>query len=176
MRKKAFAISARSYGGFTLIEIIVVVVILSIAALLAAPMLGSAADFQVKSAASQIASDLDYARGLAVTHQKACSVVFDPSAETYEIRDESGNLVQHPVRPGGFHVDFTTDSRTSRVNIREADFDGSTILTFDYLGAPYSDTGTASPLNAGSVTLQADHFTFRVNVEPVTGYVTITQL
>jgi len=176
MRKKEFERPIRSHAGFTLIEIIVVMVILSIAALLAVPMLGNAADFQVKSAAAQIASDLDYARGLAVTHQKVFSVVFDPSKETYKIQDVSGNLVSHPVRPGGFHVDFTRDSRLSRVNISDADFDGDTTLTFDYLGAPYSGSGTAVPLNAGSITLQADQFTFRENVEPVTGYVMITQL
>lgn len=164
--------------GFTLVEIIIVVVILSIAAFLTVPVLSSAADIQVRAAANRIAADLDYAKGLAITNQQAYSVVFDISNESYEIQDEIGNTVENPVRPGtGFVVEFS-NTDLDRVDIVDADFDAdiTKAITFDYLGSPYSGNSTSTPLNSGQITLQADNFSIVIDVEPVTGYVTISGL
>jgi prepilin-type N-terminal cleavage/methylation domain-containing protein len=164
--------------AFTLIELIVVVMILGIASIIAVPMMSSAADMQVRSAANRLAADLDYAKNLAMTHQKAFSVVFVPSAESYDIRETSTDtLINDPMRPGStYAVDFTADSRLSRVNIVSANFDSdiSNAVTFDYLGNPYSGKGLTTSLTAGRITLQADNFTLYVDIEPVTGYITIT--
>jgi len=167
----------RTREGFTLIEIIVTIVILAVAALVAIPVFSTGADMQVRSAANKIAADLDYAKGLAVTHQENYTVVFDPSTESYQIQDDTAAVIAHPIRPGDFIEDLGADRRLSRVNISDVDFDSdvSNAVTFDYLGAPYSGTDTNSPLNSGRITLQADSFTLYVDVEPVTGYVTITQ-
>ena len=159
--------------GFTLIELIIVVVILSIAALMAVPAVSNAADIQVRSAANQIAADLDYAKGLAITHQSRYTVVFDVANESYQIQDSDGNLIEHSVNPGNFVVNFSNNG-LDRVDLTGADFDGENALTFDYLGSPYSGTDTSAPLNTGQITLQADGFTLTVDVEPVTGYVTIS--
>ncbi len=164
-----------SKGGFTLLELLVVVVILGIAALVAVPAFSGAADMQVRAAANRIAADLDYAKGLAVTHQKDYSVVFDTANEAYQIEDNTGTPVDNPVRPGSqYVVSLKTDSNFSRVNIATAAFNtvANHSVTFDYLGSPY-DTNR-DPLNTGRVTLQADTFTLYVDVEPMTGYVTIT--
>ena len=168
----------RDRNGFTLVEIIIVVVILGIAAMMAVPMLSSAADMQVRSAANRIAADLDYTKNLAITHQGRYSMVFDVSGESYEIREADGTSVKKPLTgESSFVVDFSTDSRLSQVNIVSADFDSdsSDTITFDYLGSPYSGT-TANPLNSGRITLQANTFTLTVDVEPVTGYVTMSDL
>lgn len=178
MEKRNTDAQGRPDRGFTLIELIVVVVILSIAALMAVPMLGSAADVQVRSAATRLSADLDYAKGLAVTHQQNYMVVFSPSTESYSVRDASNAVVTHPVDGKPFTVDYRADRRLSRVNLVSADFDGSadTTLTFNYLGAPLSGAvGSCSNLNTGRITLQSDHFTLYVDVEPMTGYITITQ-
>jgi len=168
------------YGrqGFTLVEIIIVVMILGIAAYMTVPMVTNAADIQVRAAANRLAADIDYAKGLAITHQSSYSIVFDESGESYRIQDENGVPVDNPVTPGDFVVNFSTDSRLSQVDIVSADFDSdvSNALTFDYLGSPYSGTDTSAPLNSGQITLQADDFTLTVDVEPVTGYVTISDL
>jgi prepilin-type N-terminal cleavage/methylation domain-containing protein len=168
--------------GFTLIEIIMVVVILGIAAFMAIPMVSNAADVQVRAAGNRIAADIDYAKSMAITHQQSYSVVFDPAGESYDIRVEpagSGNVIDHPVNPGAFVVDFSSDGRLARVDVVDADFDSDSdhAITFDYLGSPHSGTATGNPLlNTGQITLTADNFTLVVNVEPVTGYVTISGL
>ena len=173
----------RSHKGFTLVELIIVVVILGIAAMMAIPMVSNAADMQVRSAANRIAADMDYAKNLAITHQSRYCVIFDEADESYEIRvDPFGvsDVIDHPVNPGKFVVDFSADSRLSRVKIVSADFDSgvsvSNTITFDYLGSPYSGAGSPAPLDAGTITLEADNFSLTVDVEPVTGYVTISGL
>ncbi|MCD6175500.1 MAG: prepilin-type N-terminal cleavage/methylation domain-containing protein, partial [Planctomycetes bacterium] len=173
----------RSPKGFTLVELIIVVVILGIAAAIAVPMLSSAADMQVRSAANRIAADLDYAKNLAITHQSRYCVIFDEANESYEIRVDPfgvGDVIDHPVNPGKFVVDFSADSRLSRVDIVSADFDSGTsvsnVITFDYMGSPYSST-MATNLLTGQITLrdkQSGNFTLTVDVEPVTGYVTMS--
>lgn len=164
--------------GFTLIEIIVVVVILGIVAFMAIPMVSNAADVQVRAAANRMAADIDYAKSMAITHQRSYTVVFDPANESYEVQDDSGGVIDHPVNPGSFVVDFRTDGNLSRVNMENADFDpdSNPSMTFDYLGSPHSGTAAGNPLNSGQITLTADNFTLVVNVEPVTGYVTVSGL
>lgn len=166
-------------NGFTLIEIIMVVVILGIAAMIAVPMLSSAADMKVRAAANRIAADLDYAKGMAVTHQKGYAVVFDPANESYDIRVEpygTDDIITNPVRPGSLYVvSFPSDSNMSQVKIDTVAFNSSAnhTIMFDYLGSPFCGD-PASALNSGRITLQAGDFTIYVDVEPMTGYVTIT--
>jgi prepilin-type N-terminal cleavage/methylation domain-containing protein len=160
-------------AGFTMIEILMVVVILAVAAMIVVPTLSSAADMQIRSAANTIAADLDYARGLAVTHQKNYTVIFDAGAASYEIQDDTGATITNPLTNQPFAVDIDADSRLSQVNIADADFDGDVSVTFNYLGAPFDSGG--GTMDSGTITLQDDSgsFALYVKVEPATGYVTI---
>jgi len=166
--------------GFTLVELILVVLILSIAAVIAIPMFSSAADIQVRSTANRIAADLDYARGLAITRQKNYAVVFYPASESYDIREAGLSIIKNPLDSKDFLVDLTADHRISGVDIFSANFDtaADNAITFDYLGTPYPGN-VASPTarlnDTGVITLQSKdgRFVIRVKVEPLTGYVTI---
>ncbi len=159
-------------NGFTIIELIVVMVILVIAALVAVPMFSSAADMQLRSAGNMIAADLEYAKNLAIARQQNHSVVFDTTNNAYHVEVTGGAIIAHPVNPGDLSVSFPTTSSLSQVTIVSTDFTNDTI-TFNYLGSPFSGSGTATPLNSGQINLQAGTFTMTVTVEPVTGYVTI---
>jgi hypothetical protein len=123
-----------------------------------------------------IAADLDYAKSMAISRQQNHSVVFYPANESYEVHD-AGGVIKHPIRASSdFVVGLQADSRLSRVDIVSADFlpGSQTSVTFDYLGSPYSGTGTANPLNnREQIELQAGSFGMIITVEPMTGYVTI---
>ena len=163
-------------SGFTVVEILIVVVIIAIAAMVAIPMMTSAAGFQIRSAANMIAADLEYAKTIAITRGQSFSVVFDKAAESYRIEDESSAVIAHPVKKGfNYIIDFQNDSRLNKVDIENVDFDpgsGSTI-TFDYLGSPYSGSGISNPLNSGVISLRAGQMTATINIEPVTGFISI---
>ena len=165
-------ISSYSANGFTIIELMMVVVIMGIVALLAIPMISSGSDFQLRAAANIIAADLEYAKSLAITNQENYSIIFDASNESYEMHDSGGSIVDDPVRgSGGIAVDFANDSRFRQVDMQTVSFDTTDTVTYDYLGAPYN--GSSNPLSSSAIVLEAGAQTMTIRVEPVTGYVTI---
>jgi prepilin-type N-terminal cleavage/methylation domain-containing protein len=160
--------------GFTLVEVIIVVVILSIAAMMAIPMMSSAGSVQIRSAADAIAADLEYAKSMAISRQQKYSVVFDIDNESYWIQDDtSPDPIKHPVKRGfDYIIDFRNDNRMKKVDIFSVNFDGTAAIKFDYLGSPYD--GSGNPLNSGNITLQADGSAVTITVEPVTGFISIS--
>jgi prepilin-type N-terminal cleavage/methylation domain-containing protein len=159
-------------SGFTIIEVLVVLVIIAIAAMMVVPMMSSAADMQLRSVSNMIAADLEYAKSMAIGKQKVYSVVFDASAETYQLEDPNG-VIKHPVKKGfDYVVNLASDNRTDRVDIASVDFDTTNEVKFDYLGSPYNGTGTN--LNSGTITLQAEGMAMTITVAPVTGYISIS--
>lgn len=165
----------RYTDGFTLVEVLIVIVILAIAAAVVVPMASSAGGTQIRAATNMLAADLEYAKSLAISTGRMHWVVFDKTAETYQIEDVNG-VIPHPIKKGTatYVVDFQSDGRLDRVDIVDASFDLTSRVGFDYLGSPFSGSGSGSPLNNGVVTLQASGVTKTVNVEPVTGFISIS--
>ena len=167
----------RAGSGFTIIEVLLVVMIISIAAMMVLPMFSSADSMQLRSAANMIAADLEYAKSMAITRGQKFSVVFDETTDSYRIKDQDGVVIAHPVKKGFSYVINLQDERLDKVDIADADFDpdSSNTITFDYLGSPYSGTGT-NPLNSGVITLQAKGtgVAISVGIEPVTGFISIS--
>src|SRR5215213_5163177 len=96
-----------SIGGFTLIEILVVVVILGIAAAIVVPAIGSRSDLKATSAARMIMADLIYTQNRSISQQKWHYVRFDKTAQSYEVLEQitpSAVLIKHPVEASNFVV------------------------------------------------------------------------
>ena len=171
--------------GFTLVEIIVVVIVLGIAAAVGTAMIGNTDALQVRAATQQLVASLSYAQNNAITQQKSFAVVFNSAAEEYEVQDEIGNVVPDPVKkmaaglanPEDFvyRVNFPQSQNLSRVVIEAVDFDGTASVWFDYLGQPHAGTPAlgAPALIAGSVRLGAGTESLTITVEPVTGHITV---
>ncbi len=161
--------------AFTLVEVLIVVVIIMIAAVTAIPMISSAGTIQLQSAANMVAADIEYAKSRAVATGQNFSVVFNKVAETYAVQDQTGSTISHPVKIGfNYAIDFTSDSRLNRVSIADVDFDGGSVIKFDYLSIPLNSSNTTLA-SEGIVTLQASGKTMLIHVEPATGYVSITE-
>ena len=155
-------------SGFTLIEVLLVIVILAIAAVTTIPMLSSGASMQIRSASNMIAADLEYAKSMAISRGQDYSVVFVTATESYRIEDQGNNVIPHPVKKGfDYDINFSNDSRLNKVNIENTTFSSDTI-TFNCLGSPKN-------LNSdGIITLSADGMTATITVEPVTGYISVS--
>jgi len=162
-------------GGFTLVEIIVVLVILAIASMMVIPVISSAENIQVRSASNMLASDLEYAKNMSISMGQNYSVVFINSS-SYKVCDQGGSTIEHPVSKKSYVVDFSGDSRLDKVSINQTQImpDSATSITFDYLGSPYSGSGVTAPLDSGSVELKAGGMIVTVSVEAVTGYISIS--
>ncbi len=174
--------------AFTLVEMLVVLMILGIAAAVIVPMLSGNSQMQLTTATSQLASALMYAQTLAIATQQPVQIVFDTDAQTYEIQDQNGVTLYDPINkmPSGtadptpylYRVDFSSDPDMKLVNIDSAGFDSQNSLWFDRLGSPYAgDIASPMPLNVGSVTLSAQNSqsTVTISIEPISGKVTITE-
>lgn len=154
-------------SAFTLVEVIIVVIIVGILAAIAVPMYTSAASVQLSAAANIVASDLEYAKSMAISTGKTYKVVFDTTAATegYSLKDSLDATITHPVRIGqNYVVSFASDGRLNKVDITSTNFTGNTI-SFNYLGTPNVDSG--------EILLTAEGSTMKVKIESVTGYISI---
>ncbi len=154
-----------SRGGYTLAEILVVVMILSIAAAMVIPNVISTTDMQAVGAARIIAADLQYAQSVAISTQIPVTVQFDPAGESYSLSNASGLLI-HPMNKTGYTIRFSSLNGYDRLDMTSASFGGTTSVTFDEMGSADS---------SGTVVVQAGAHIYRIAVAPATGKVTVTQ-
>ena len=149
--------------GFTIAEIMVVLVILSIMVTVAVPMGLDSTDTHAVAAASRITGDIQYAQNMAISTGNSVTVTFSAVNDTYSLSNVSG-LLTHPVERTDFVVALPNRDEMSQADIVTVDFDGSSSVTFDELGAPTS---------GGTVVIQADATVITVSVADVTGIVKV---
>ena len=160
-------------SGFTLAEIIIVITIISIAAMIAVPMLGGAGMVKAKSGANRLIGDMEYAKSLAITRGAMITMRFASDGGSYQIED-SGGVIEDPYKSDcDYVVDTAGDGRLEGLSISNVDFNGGRILKFDYLGVPYD--GSDYEIYSGTVTLSGGGSSYTVSVEPVTGYVSLSE-
>lgn len=154
-------------NGFTLIELMAVLVILGIAAAIVVPMLGGTGDVDAVAAARRLQSDIRYAQNYAITHQTRVRIVFNSSSRQYVLSEvppaASPVVLTHPVTKRPYVVGFNAIDGLASVGISKTTFVDET-LEFDSLGSPSS---------AGAIDLVSGRANKTVSVSAVTGKVTI---
>jgi prepilin-type N-terminal cleavage/methylation domain-containing protein len=160
--------------GFTLVEILCVVVILGIAAGIIIPQLGSRSDLKAAAAARTLVSDIMYAQNLAISTQRKHYIQFVGQQYTL-MADNAGALqaITHPVTKNTYSM--TLGSSTpglEGVTIDALDFGtGITIIGFDDLGAPFAYDGvsTTNFTAPATVTIKCGQISLLISIEPFTG-------
>ena len=111
-------------------------------------------------------------------------MIFDTSTNEYKVCDQDGNMVDAPDKQAPsdetdnykykLAKKFSSDNNYTKIQLTNISFDGSETVWFDSLGMPYSgDISSHTPLTAGSLTITAGSFSRNINVEPVSGKITI---
>lgn len=157
--------ASRFSGGFTMAELLTVVVIIGIMAAIVIPQAVSGSDVQALSGARMIAADLEYARDLSISLAKPITVTFDTAAESYNLTNASQAIIHPITKASTYAVNFKTTSGFSDADILTANFGGLSTVTFDETGAPDRN---------GQVTLQVKSHLYTIAVSPSTGKVTVT--
>ena len=164
--------SHRSFSGYTLVEVLIIVAILGIAAAIIVPNMLAAGSLGVQAAARIIISDILFAQNDAIAQQRNRKVVFDPASESYWLTDENDAVLSVNWKGGttnNYITDFTTDSRFQGVVIVSASFGGAAPQTLEF-------AALGGPLNGGTVEIEFQGRRYRITVASFTGRVTVDLL
>lgn len=145
-----------SHKGFTLVELITVIVILGILSVFIVPRFMDTAVFRESAAGSEIISAARYAQQLAMARGSNHRLVI--GANSYHVERNDGTPVTHPDGSGNYNV--TVNSVTL--------ITATPTIVFNPLGqASFFDAG-GNPVAATSTTINGNSFT--VTIERETGY------
>jgi prepilin-type N-terminal cleavage/methylation domain-containing protein len=155
--------SARGRHGFTLVELIALMVITSIVAAVAVPALASMTAARRRVAARMVQRDIAFARERALATGTVHWVVFAAGADTYSV------LAVDPADPGRAGATAIADPATGRemlvrlnsgefagVDLTGAAFGAGSELGFDWLGRPLG-AGAVLLATPGSVTMSGGY-------------------
>jgi prepilin-type N-terminal cleavage/methylation domain-containing protein len=170
--------------AFTLVEILVVVLILGIAAAVIVPAMGSRDDLKAAAAARMIMADLIYAQNRAITTQQRHYVIFNTTTQQnfrISLSPTDGSSIQHPVTKDPFimRVGQGGSAGLTEINLAQVSFEGKTTLAFDELGVPYfydpgTNQTTATSTSAGSqIRVQCGTHVLAILIEPYTGEIKV---
>lgn len=177
--------------GWTFIELLTTIVILSISALVLVPSASSGASAAGQSATRHVVTDILAAQMDAVARQEFRRLHFfsDGSGWCVEVLDatqlatsySAGTALyaEDAVESQGHnqtsYIDFNQDARYSHMFIASALFDGSnTSIIFDQTGGIIAPDG--SPSTGGSFELHSSDHVWQIQLAPLTGKVTVEKI
>lgn len=174
----------RGSGAYTLAEMLVTIVVIGIAAALVIPTMGEAGVLRIQAAVRTLVSDLSFAQTDALAYQQRRAVIFDEETNTYTVCEvvvsSGGDITYVPLFLGGgpdgeYVIDFDLDGFDG-ARLRRPDFEGGPTLHFDELGGPVQDGGSDQAAGVGTVYIDSDLATFRLDVAPFTGQISVEQV
>ena len=169
----AFCISAAGRRGFSLLELIVVMLVISILAVLAIEKITTVlSSTRVQLAANELSVNLRYIRNMAMDQERTTRIQFYVVSNSYQVfvSDATGtNYVsaQDPVKQSSWLV--TISDRFSGVALTNVNIGGSNTVYFSRTnGIPCYDAGLTPLTTNGIIQFNAG---LTITIAPDTGYV-----
>lgn len=174
----------RRRGGYTLLELMIVLILMGVAAALVIPNVSGSESIRVQTAVRAIAADIMYTQSDALAYQSRRAVVFDPAGNSYwiaEVTDDELDFdadamykIDGPEQRFLVDIDSTSGGAAQLIS---ADFDEDEVLIFDELGGPVDGLDSDSPSVGGEILVGGDDGTvYRLIVEPYTGRVVVERV
>ena len=190
-------------AGFTLVEILAVVVILGIASAIIVPQMSTRDDMRAKAAARTLVADLIYCQNLAISSGHPVYLRFDVADSSYRMISSPtsantatwGTVVNHPIKQTAYITKFGTASDASTdtgwglptqdnmVTIQSAVFNGMDTnygneftVGFDEIGAPLVwcyDLNAKNDMQNGTIVVRSGQFTNTVTISAATGEILV---
>lgn len=177
--------------AYTLIEVLIVVAILGLAAAVLIPSMSGRGDFDTQAAVRALISDISFAQSDALANQSFrrihfyeggtgwCLVKLAEDELAQDFDPETADFVVDPLkgaaRGGTYAIDFVQDDRYASVRVEGVSIDGGKRdITFDELGGTVTSGGL--PGRGGTLILRSPDAAYRLEIAPVTGKVRVTRL
>lgn len=154
--------------GFTLIELVIVIVLLGIIGVVVSLNLGGLSSIRVNNAIKKMAGDLRYAQQLAMTTQIRHGVIFTANSYTVFENDNTADPARNPQGGGDFNVSFTTGEFAGV--IISTSLPGS-IVKFEAIGRPLDGNNAVLTTATNQVTFSYSGSTKNISIRPETGEV-----
>lgn len=129
--------------GFTLIELVVVIMLIGIIGLVAGPRFVKTSTFAERRAADEALSALRFTQQMAMA--RGGGIQFRLSANNYTVEETNGTPLQSPDRSGAYTKNLPNGVTANPVT-----------LAFDGLGQPVPNADTTLNIGNLSITVEAD--------------------
>ena len=136
--------SKRAPDGFTIIELVAVVVIVATVSVTAFASFSGDAEYRLEVAARKVATDIRYAQQLAMDHRGTYTITFNTASDTYTLYDKNSGTIpaMDPFLQSDFIVELDAGVYAG-VTIEAADFGGNNYIQFEK-GGDLVSTGSVT--------------------------------
>lgn len=149
--------------GFTLIELVMVIVLIGILAIVAAPRLGDQAVYDLDRATHDLIEAIRYAQEQSMTHSGASAFQIAISTGGFTVT-QSGTAITNPLDGTAGYTNSATEWAGVSVSAAET-------ISFNSRGKPTCTNACSEPDDASvSLTLSKSGNTTSITIEKFTGY------
>jgi len=150
-----------SRRGFSIVEVVIVVVIIGVTAVIAMPRYGnSIRRYRLESSAQRLISDFDRIVEDARRSRETRTLVIDVAADTWSVDD----LVDLDGKGANYTMDISSDPY--HADIIGADFDGTAKVVIDKFGRPAASGTVTLEVGGRKMTVKFNRSTGTAEVQP----------
>ena len=156
--RNSFAMPGRSptRGGFTLLELLLVLLVMSLGAAFTVRHYFSQADVTLENAAILLARDLRAAQHRSLLYGEPSLVLFLPDGAGYVVTDKQGNVAHNPMTDERFVRSYPDDGVFDGVRVLAATSGDDRTLEIDKRGMPVEGLEVTLGFEGGERTLILD--------------------
>ncbi len=158
---------------FTLLELIMAITIIGILILLITVRFNVFYSIKLQGAVKKLVQDMKYVQTVAITTKDNYALSFNTTENSYQAYKVSdGSLLKDPYTHQPLNVNFNNISQYQGIDISSVDFEGTSILQFNWRGTPLDGGGNALS-REGRIVLSYQGINFTIIVSPQTASITI---